>query len=79
MCVCVCVCVCVCMRACACVCMFMFTCVYHLANRKYGSTVYNEHSSRSHTVFRILLSRNKEDHVCKMSILVSFQYVLNMH
>ena len=43
------------------------------ANRKYGSTIYNEHSSRSHTVFRILLSRKKEDHVCKMSILVSPQ------
>ena len=47
--------------------IFMLT-----ANRKYGSTIYNEHSSRSHTVFRILLSRKKEDHVCKMSILVSF-------
>ncbi|XP_065909022.1 uncharacterized protein [Dysidea avara] len=39
------------------------------ANRKYGSTKFNEHSSRSHTVFRVTLNHKKTDHVCKMGIL----------
>ena len=55
----------------------LYLVLLYTANRKYGSTKFNEHSSRSHTVFRVTLNHKKTDHVCKMGILVSTIHMLS--